>query len=456
MWKNLWYMKFSDVTRKLVTCLPILLALVSLSSFVSPAHAQGGVEVFCDGNQFLWKDNGIEFPKIELPKLVQGIVVTAVTEIPTYLATGKNSDNAAKCGVQQMRERGILVNDHPSCSLSDTTICDDMKVSGIVFNGDPNLVNSGILSVVNSVEGAIMQDPIPVNMAYFLNRKVEGVPFFGRTLAAVTLNNPEYGGPFLGLIYDLWAFVRNIAFGLMAVIMMVLGIMIIMKKQVGPQASVTVQMALPRVVIAMILITFSYVIGAAGASLAYNLRGSVPLNLTGGTSITQTPENNTWGTAGVISGMEVASMAYMGAGVVLTGIVAILSLLLLVLLLIVIIKMLSVYLKILFSVMTAPLIFAIGAIPGQDETTVNWFKTFAAHVISIPAMWFIVSVTNEIAWKMINDALTVPVTQSSLGGFGAGLFGILIIPIVLFFGWNFARTVPDKIETAIVGEKKRR
>lgn len=70
------------------------------------------------------------------------------------------------------------------------------------------------------------------------------------------------GVGFSGLapLLPIWKAFRNIAYLLMALVMIALGFMIMFRKKIDPKTVVTAQNAIPRVVIALILITFSYAI----------------------------------------------------------------------------------------------------------------------------------------------------------------------------------------------------
>ncbi len=62
--------------------------------------------------------------------------------------------------------------------------------------------------------------------------------------------------PFLGL----WRVFRNLAYVFFTVIIIVIGFMILFRQKIGNQAAVTAQQALPRIVVALLLVTFSYAI----------------------------------------------------------------------------------------------------------------------------------------------------------------------------------------------------
>lgn len=62
--------------------------------------------------------------------------------------------------------------------------------------------------------------------------------------------------PLLGL----WKAFRNVAYAFLTTIMVVIGFMVMFRKKIDPKTVVTVQNAIPRIVIALLLVTFSYAI----------------------------------------------------------------------------------------------------------------------------------------------------------------------------------------------------
>lgn len=87
------------------------------------------------------------------------------------------------------------------------------------------------------------------------------------------LPKPVYaqGIGFAGLnpILGIWKAFRNIAYVIMAIVMFVIGFMVMFRKKIDPKTVVTVQNSLPRVVITLLLITFSYAIAGLMIDLMY-------------------------------------------------------------------------------------------------------------------------------------------------------------------------------------------
>ena len=239
----------------------------------------------------------------------------------------------------------------------------------------------------------------------------------------------------------------------MAIVMLVVGIMLITRKKIGPQASVTIQLALPKIAIALVLITFSYTIGAIGTSLAWNLRWSVD-------SIVEAIEFSDetlsgLSTAGGISIIVVILIAvltiYAGVGGFLIILYAITAAILGVLWILAWLAILKVYVKLLISVIISPISFALGAIPGNEKSTVDWFKSFIAGVISLPAVYLVIALT----WATMLHLLSTLVA-GTVEAFFAGALMLFVAPIIGIFGFTYARSVPEKIDALIVGAPPKR
>jgi hypothetical protein len=429
--------------------------------------------------------------------------------------------------VSSYRHSLALTLDDSACEVSLAEECEDLLLT--YKPGDTKFAQTRVagtlLGLANFLQGASNTQPEPANLAFWWNDNVNRIPFAGRALAA----DINYSGPFLQIVLGVWKLARDVSYGVMAIVMLVVGFMIITRRKIGPQAAVTAQQALPRIVIALILITFSYPIGALGASAAYVMRGNAAsvVNNISWESISPDdqvrrlacePDKNLFekiatfitdlnirrtvlnftsslifdGAPFLLYGKTSSEMASCGAYflrnealadpehpetgatigdstsngklaavmyAVLGGLLGNGPLALLVCIVILIaslifgilvyIKFFMLYLRLLFSIIGAPLQFAFGAIPGNENVTSTWFKSFASIIISIPAMFFIL----DLAWVLSFKAILVALVESN--AIGGGTLMLLIIPFVYIFGANFARQVPDKIDAMIMGDKKK-
>lgn len=77
------------------------------------------------------------------------------------------------------------------------------------------------------------------------------------------------GNAVLNPIIKLWQITRNVSYLLMTIIFVVIGVMIMLRSKINPQTVISVQAALPGLVIGLIMITFSYFFAALITDLAF-------------------------------------------------------------------------------------------------------------------------------------------------------------------------------------------
>jgi hypothetical protein len=93
----------------------------------------------------------------------------------------------------------------------------------------------------------------------------------------------------------LWLNVRNATYLLLVIVIIVMAFMIMFRTKINPQTVITVQSALPKIIIALILITFSYAIAGLMVDLMYLVMGIVAAIFTWGDSISDLPWSEFFG-----------------------------------------------------------------------------------------------------------------------------------------------------------------
>jgi hypothetical protein len=78
-------------------------------------------------------------------------------------------------------------------------------------------------------------------------------------------------------IQDMWRAFRDVAFGLFVLVAIIFAFMIMFRVKLSPQTVVSVQSALPKIIVALILVTFSYAIAGFLIDLMYVVIGLVSL-----------------------------------------------------------------------------------------------------------------------------------------------------------------------------------
>ncbi len=120
-----------------------------------------------------------------------------------------------------------------------------------------NIDSPGLLGFQGQVVAFLFNNQISGQeyVADLLNNM--GVPTVSHAYAAATGSNGyNYLSPFL----PFWKVFRNLAYSLYIIMFIVVGIMIMLRTKVNAQTIITIQSALPNLLITLILITFSYAI----------------------------------------------------------------------------------------------------------------------------------------------------------------------------------------------------
>lgn len=216
-------------------------------------------------------------------------------------------------------------------------------------------------------------------------------------------------------VLPIWKAFRNIAYLGFVVIFVVIGFMIMFRVKVGGQTEITLQMVLPKLIITLLLITFSYAIAGLMIDLIYIAIYLIVgvLKLGGLLTETSIPVNiiltkNPWGFVfHKESGTNFANIFIQGPGDALQEIISglfgewgsegrlaqgvgglaklILGIALLFSLFKLFFSLLLSYLGIIISVIMAPFSLLFNALPGSNSFT-TWLKGLFANIAPFPAV----------------------------------------------------------------------
>lgn len=146
----------------------------------------------------------------------------------------------------------------------------------------------------------------PVAQAY-ANPPASGIAWIQNSLQDAGLIPNTYAAEGFGFAsmhgyISIWKAFRNIAYLILVLVMVSIGFMIMFQMKVNPQTTIAVQNALPKIVVAMLLITFSfpiagflidfmYVVMSLGISIIFDV-GQIAVNSGIGNATTQDIFNN--------------------------------------------------------------------------------------------------------------------------------------------------------------------
>lgn len=244
-------------------------------------------------------------------------------------------------------------------------------------------------------------------------------------LESANIAQPAYaqglGFAALDPVLEIWKTFRNIAYMFFVVIFIVIGFMIMFRQKISGQTAVTVQQAIPSVVISLIFVTFSYAIAGFMIDMMYVVMflmlaifkdvgilnaadGSPIVNFLTNASTTDIIDWNIFQLGGALIGrvnnfgqnytfieealksvtdsVLLQNLGAFGGGLTI-------SLILIVAMLIGMIKLffelLRSYATVVLAVVVAPLMLMVGAIPGKNAF-MPWLRTIVGNLLPFPTV----------------------------------------------------------------------
>jgi hypothetical protein len=461
--------------------------LLSLS-FGQVSYAQGATGPSSDTGGYVCDSAKFSILKM-LDSFSTSIVSTAMTHSealtaikPFYMAVGMS--HAEMMGCMPYIARNVFPGQPAStallslnCSETDVAICTSLlnqyNVGGrqSASGYDPvkfakSKVSGSLLGMAYFVQNTMEYEPVPVNTAFFFRDYAAKLPIIGETVYAQ--NVTDYGHTFINAILNMWKVFRNIAYALMAVIMLWVGFAIITRRKISAQTVVNVQYALPKIVIALIFIALSYPIGALITSLSWTLfhsSGEIIMSIIG-------PNMSASALGGMSFQQSLLAAEKLGAGgnAALTmlimvasagsgGLMALFGFVFAVVIafwLFAYLKAFWIYLKMVISTAISPLQIALYALPGNDDKLENWLKQMVAWGAGIFGMALILDLLMAFSLDLLLQAFIPVLTGGGLGQqlVSGSLFNVIIAPAMTIFGAVTAIQAPNKIEEMIMGPKK--
>jgi len=342
----------------------------------------------------------------------------------------------------------------PACNATPADTCDDIantmeapsnpknstpsQPTQLPYNNQPHRSGS-LIHFAYKIENNMRDTPPYANLAYFVGRTAEKIPLVNKAFA----QSVDYQHYLIKLIYDVWIVMCNLALAIMSIILLVIGIMIILRKKVNQQVIVSVQYALPKIVLAFILIVMSYPIGATITSVAWTLNNSARTIVSSLFSSFIAGNLQEIGPGALIQLITIAIVASIAtAGLVIPGILGIVALVAFICGLAFVwveIKMFLLYLKMLVSIISAPIEFVIGAVPGSDDKVAAWFRRMAVYAVSLFAM-------RAVFYIGVHIALVVVTSAAKEGLAGGFLIASLVPVMILLYSISLAIGIEPKIQ----------
>lgn len=283
--------------------------------------------------------------------------------------------------------------------------------------------NPGLLGVMPSLMASVYANPPASGVEYLAD--------LGKRIGIVT---PAYaqaqegiGYRALVLIRPIWQAFRDVAYVFFVIIFVITGFAIMFRVKISPQAVITIQSALPKIIIALILVTFSYAIAGLLIDLMYVslfLVGAVFRTLLVKSLVYSIPWEFGWefrkelaegisklimdwydkaytilfGGLGALYFKNMATMYIYTLGTLITNIFLLivllpisapLSLILLILLIFIFIRilwaLLKAYVMVILAVIFGPFQIMLGVLPGSRAIS-GWFKNLIGNLAVFPVI----------------------------------------------------------------------
>lgn len=181
----------------------------------------------------------------------------------------------------------ILIGQSPIAPCLEYRMVKDATgaVRSVPYLSQVNTSN-GVLGMSLSMIGEVIGNP-PIHSSLFLANLGEQI---GIKSAHAQVSGS--GSGVLAPIFKLWEVSRNISYLAMILIFIIVGLMVMFRQKLNPQTVVSIQMALPGLVIGLVMITFSYFLASLISDFAFigtNLVGYYFSLAQGGTGPLQPP-----------------------------------------------------------------------------------------------------------------------------------------------------------------------
>lgn len=208
--------------------------------------------------------------KLRLFLLLVLLAMFAYSPGLTYAATGQS-------GVLDSMLVGIAVKLAPVCPDSNSP---EAAIAGqeiSACNTDPNSQDLGKLvggdGVRNANSNSLTAQLSKYTMAMIYNPPVSTGTYVADLRQNLGVAPTAYaqglGFGALSPVLEIWKVFRNISYMLIAIAFLVVGFAIIFRAKINPQTVISVQLALPRLVLTLLAITFSYAIAGLMIDIMY-------------------------------------------------------------------------------------------------------------------------------------------------------------------------------------------
>lgn len=302
-----------------------------------------------------------------------------------------------------------------------------------------------------------------------------GVQYFAREFHKLNPVQPSYaqappnldsgiGFAALEPVQKIWSVFRNASYIAFVLIFIIIGFMVMFRAHISPQAVATIQDSIPRLVVALALVTFSYAIAGFMIDLMF-LFLNITLNLLQSANLINTGADiifkksvfgvvfSSWSDiinavadaiANIIKGVIHLGLldqviSFFGGGI--AGIIA--GVAMLFIMFRIFIMLLMAYAMIILLTMFAPFFFLIQALPGNNGAK-EWFKQMAANISVFPTvalMFIFAGILGGI--KSLGAIGASPLSATNVGQFPLLSGDLQVQAVGQIIGFGFLLMAPE-------------
>lgn len=307
-----------------------------------------------------------------------------------------------------------------------------------------NPSNTGALGTTALlIDGVLQNQPNLQTAAFFRNTLANNI--LSQTASAQT---DEMGTVFFEPVRHVWLLTRNLAYIFFAAILILMGLMVMLRYRIDPRTTMTVTAALPRIAASLVLIAFSYplagIIFDAARLLKYMIDALFkPIFALVGQDLV--PIQPFLVTGRLIQQINIKTVYLGGSGLFSAFVILIVWLIVLFvafsLFFILVIRFANLFVQLI----TAPLAFLWGALPGQEDTTTRWFKSFLVNTLTFPIIYFLINFALLITYIGVDTPFGLPpgLGSEEMWALPRNVAGLVAFGILLA-----ATRVPEILEDA--------
>ncbi|PIU03472.1 hypothetical protein COT44_03440 [Candidatus Shapirobacteria bacterium CG08_land_8_20_14_0_20_39_18] len=317
------------------------------------------------------------------------------------------------------------------------------KLSTVSSGGTPSpgTDNGGLVPTLASLIGLVYQAPPASGLTYLadLGSKV------GIAKPAYAQDN-GIGFTSMEAVLPLWKAFRDMSYLLFVLVFVITGFAIMFRFKVDPRTIITLEAALPKIIIGLILVTFSYAIAGFLVDLMWIINNLLLgvfhqlrpdyFSFVSGTPVTSVVDNASLIIQSAMAPFEIGAVFLIILGMIVGGVAGIPfggpagmatgavvgALILLIIFAIVFIialfrllwTLLKAYVNVVLAIIFAPFLLAFGALPASSSTGA-WFKNILSNLAVLPVVLTMLLIANFLVRESLHE---MPLLEGAFAGIG--------------------------------------